>query len=179
MDPTWIDAQAKRFGNHTLTVGVLLIILGLIGILVPVVLSIITATLIGWLLILGGAFWGWHAFKHGAGTMDWIKSALLLVTGILLLVKPVTGVASIALLLSLYLFMDAFASISLADRTLIPKVRGWMFFNGIVDILLGVLFLIGWPNSSLWMVGMFIGISLLFDGWALTVIGWSIRQPKP
>ncbi len=177
MDSNWIDKQSQRFGNHTLTVGILLIVLGFIGILVPVALSVITAALIGWLLILGSAFWGWHAYKHGASSIDWIKSILLLFTGILILVRPLTGIASIAILLSLYLFMDAFASFSMADRTRIRSVHGWMIFNGIIDIILGVLFLVGWPASSLWMVGMFVGISLLFDGWALATIGWGMRKP--
>ena len=176
MNGTWIDTQVKRFGNHSLGVGVLLIILGLIGIFVPALLSIATAALAAWLLILGGVFWGWHASKHGAGFMDWIKSALLLVTGILILVKPLTGVASLALLLSLYLFMDAFASFSLAGSAIIPGGRGWMILNGVIDILLALLFIIGWPGSSLWMVGLFVGISLFFDGWALAVIGWSTRR---
>ncbi|APZ42447.1 hypothetical protein BW247_04545 [Acidihalobacter ferrooxydans] len=42
--------------------------------------------------------------------------------------------------------------------------------------LLAVLFLFNWPDSALWMVGLFVGISLLFDGWMLTAIGWSLRK---
>ena len=178
MDPTWVDKQAQRFGEHTLAIGILLIVLGFIGILVPVVVSVITAALTGWVLIAGGAFWAWHAYRHGASSIDWVKAVLLLFTGLLIVFKPLTGVASIALLLSLYLFMDAFASFSLADRTRVRSVHGWMIFNGIVDIVLGVFFLIGWPASSLWMVGTFVGISLLFDGWALAMIGWATRTPR-
>ncbi len=178
MNPNWIDAQAKRFGNHTLGVGLILMALGLIGIFVPGLLSIATAALIAWLLILGGAFWGWHAFKHGAGFIDWIKPVLLLVTGVLILIKPLTGVATLALLLSFYLLMDAFANLSLASSVPVPRARGWMFFNGIIDIVLAMLFIVGWPNSSFWMVGIFIGISLLFDGWALAMIGWAMRHSE-
>ena len=179
MNKPWIDTQAQRFGNHTLGIGILLIILGLIGIFVPALLSIATAALIAWLLILGSVFWSWHAYQHGAGAVDWIKAALLLITGILILVKPLTGVASLALLLGFYLFMDAFASFSLVNSTATTGSRNWLIFNGIIDIALAILLIFGWPNSSLWMVGMFIGISLFFDGWALAVIGWSIRHSKP
>jgi hypothetical protein len=51
-----------------------------------------------------------------------------------------------------------------------------MIFNGIIDVLLAGLFLFNWPESSLWMVGLFIGISLLFDGWALVMIGLALRK---
>ena len=51
-----------------------------------------------------------------------------------------------------------------------------MTFNGVISALLDTLFLIGWPGTSLWLVGLYVGISLLFDGWALIVIGWMLRK---
>ena len=51
-----------------------------------------------------------------------------------------------------------------------------MVFNGLTSIGLAVLILIGWPATSLWLVGLYVGINLLFDGWALVAIGWSLRQ---
>jgi uncharacterized membrane protein HdeD (DUF308 family) len=51
-----------------------------------------------------------------------------------------------------------------------------MIFNGLINIALALLFLLNWPDSALWMVGLFVGISLLFDGWVLVRIGWSMRK---
>jgi len=53
---------------------------------------------------------------------------------------------------------------------------GWMVFNGIVSLLLALLFLIGWPATSMWLVGLYISISLLFDGGALVAIGMALRK---
>jgi uncharacterized membrane protein HdeD (DUF308 family) len=39
-----------------------------------------------------------------------------------------------------------------------------------------VLFLIGGPATSLWLVGLYVGINLLFDGMALVAIGWNLRK---
>jgi uncharacterized membrane protein HdeD (DUF308 family) len=151
--------------------------LGLIGIVVPALLSIASAALLAWILLLGGIFWGWHAIKLRGGALDWFKAVLLVVTGVLILIKPLAGVASLALLMSFYLLMDAFASFSLGKYALqAGRGRGWMIFNGIIDVLLAGLFLFNWPESSLWMVGLFIGISLLFDGWALVMIGLALRK---
>jgi len=41
-----------------------------------------------------------------------------------------------------------------------------MAFNGVMSFLLATLFLIG----------LYVGISLLFDGWALIAIGWVLRK---
>jgi uncharacterized membrane protein HdeD (DUF308 family) len=59
--------------------------------------------------------------------------------------------------------------------------KGWglMTFNGVVSALLASLFLIGWPATSLWLVGLYVSISLLLDGWALVAIGWMLRKGKP
>jgi len=87
-------------------------------------------------------------------------------------------VAAVGLLLALYLLLDAFGSFALAQSIHPAKGRGWMYFNGIASILLAMLFLIGWPATSLWLVGLYVGISLLLDGWALLSIAWMSRNGK-
>lgn len=108
--------------------------------------------------------------------MDWIKPALLLIIGGLMLFYPVSGVAVLGLLLSIYLLLDAMHSLALAQSIYPAKGWGWMAFNGLISVLMASLFLIGWPATSLWLVGLYVGISLLFDGWALIAIGWMLRK---
>lgn len=172
-DPT----QLKSFGPHTLLIGILLVILGTIGIIVPGAMSFATLGFISGLAILGGALWAYHAYKaHATGFMDWFKPLILLVFGVLLLIYPIPGVASLALLLAMYLLMDAYSSFALAHSRYPDKGWGWMTFNGIMDIGLAALFLIGWPEYSMLLVGIFVAVSLIFDGWALVVIGWAMRK---
>jgi uncharacterized membrane protein HdeD (DUF308 family) len=165
-----------RFGPRSLWVGILLIIAGICGVALPAVMSAVTVAFVAGLILIAGAIWGWHSMQHATGWSDWLKPILLLVVGGLMIYQPWTGIASIALLIVAYLALDAIASFSLARGGNGKHNHSWMILNGVVDILLVILFLWGWPESSLWMVGMFIGISLVFDGWALVMIGWSLRQ---
>ncbi len=165
-----------RFGPRSLWIGILLIIAGTCGVVLPAVMSAVTVAFVASLILIAGAIWGWHSIQHATGWSDWLKPILLLVVGGLMIYQPWTGIASIALLIVTYLALDAFASFSLARGGSGKRNHSWMILNGVVDILLVTLFLWGWPESSLWMVGMFIGISLVFDGWALVMIGWSLRQ---
>ena len=82
----------------------------------------------------------------------------------------------IGLLLAVYFLFDAMASFTLAQSVHPAKGWGWMTLNGVVSALLAVLLLVGWPTMSLWLVGIFVGISLLFDGAALVAIGWMLRK---
>ncbi|HEX21814.1 MAG TPA: hypothetical protein ENH21_00105 [Chromatiales bacterium] len=167
----------KKFGPYTLVTGILLIILGFIGIAFPVLMSLATSIFITWLLLIGGIFWAIHTYTYSRkSVMEWIKPTLLLVTGGLLLFYPTFGVETVGLLLAFYLLLDAFGSFTLARSIHPAKGWGWMTFNGVISALLATLFLIGWPGTSLWLVGLYVGISLLFDGWALVVIGWTLRK---
>lgn len=176
VDKNLLEAQVHGFGRFTLIIGMLLIVLGAFGVVVPVLFSFVTATLFAWLLIISGLVWAWHGYQHGKGLIDWLKAILLLTVGVLILFQPVIGIASIALLFSAYFLLDAFVSFFLSSKTVQMGVRLWMIFNGLIDIALAVVFLLNWPDAALWMVGLFVGISLIFDGWALTMIGWSMRR---
>jgi len=63
--------------------------------------------------------------------------------------------------------------ISIANRF---KNWGWMLFNGIVSLILGGLIFMEWPESSLWVIGLFVGIDLLITGWLWVILGLSAKD---
>ena len=118
-----------------------------------------------------------HAFKYKLfGWAEWLKPLLLLVTGILMLVYPMSGVAAIGVLLVIYLILSALGSFTFAYMVRPLAGWGWMVFNGVTSLALAILFLIGWPESSILIIGLYISISLFFDGWALLYMGWMQRK---
>ncbi len=172
-----LEKQLQHFGPHSLAIGILLVILGTAGIVLPALMSLVTVGLVGGMLIGGGLLWAYHTYKSPHTTfIDWLKPDLLLLAGGLLLLFPIPGVASLALVLTFYLLLDAYGSFALAYRHHPQPGWGWMLFNGLVDVALAVLFLVGWPQTSLILVGIFVGVSLVFDGWALILIGWAARK---
>ncbi|HEB81890.1 MAG TPA: hypothetical protein ENJ11_03400 [Gammaproteobacteria bacterium] len=168
---------AGKFGKHTLITGILLLILGFVGIALPEIMSLGAVALIATLLIFGGFLWGMHTFYYSARRVaDWIKPALLLLTGALVALHPAAGIAIVGLLLSMYLFLDAFGSFAMAQDIHPARGWGWMVFNGLVSLLLALLFLVGWPQTTMWLVGIYISISLIFDGGALIAIGMAMKK---
>jgi uncharacterized membrane protein HdeD (DUF308 family) len=166
-----------KFGPYTLITGILLIVLGMAGIFLPGVMSLSTAIFIAWLFLIGGIFWAIHTYKYSPkNVMDWLKPALLLIVGCLIMLHPASGVEVVGLLLAIYLLLGAIGSFALAQSIHPAKGWGWMTLNGFTSVVLATLFLIGWPATSLWLVGLYVGISLLFDGWALVAIGLIMRK---
>lgn len=167
----------KRFRTHSIIAGILLIILGLIGIFLPTLMSFTVSLSIAWILIVGGLISGYHVIKsYHKRWLAWLKPFILLLTGILFLIYPVTGVEAIGLLIAFYFFMDAFAGFSSAFELRHLKSWTWMLFNGLLSLILALIFSIGWPFNSLWLVGLFVGISLFMDGFVVLIMGISARS---
>ncbi|MBR5185298.1 MAG: hypothetical protein IKW19_03255, partial [Akkermansia sp.] len=45
--------------------------------------------------------------------------------------------------------------------------RFWRFFNALVSLVLGVMIIWGWPESSVWLIGTLIAVEMIFSGWTL------------
>ena len=51
--------------------------------------------------------------------------------------------------------------------------RGWLVLNGVVSLLFGIYILSTWPASGLVIIGLFIGIDMIFDGWTEVMLALS------
>ena len=55
---------------------------------------------------------------------------------------------------------------------------GWGVFSGIVSFVLAIMILAQWPLSAVWMVGLLVGIGMLFNGWSLVMLGFAARPGR-
>lgn len=174
---TIADFDTSRFGSVTFWTGILLVVVGFAGIVLPEAMSIGAELFISSLMIFGAVLWGYHTYLYSRhNIIDWIKPAVLLLVAGLMIFYPLHGVAVMGMLLAVYLLMDSFGSFALAQATHPMPGWGWMAFNGVVSLVLAFLFLFGWPETSLWLVGLYVSISLLFDGFAMIFIGHTVRK---
>ncbi len=162
----------KAFSKHAKIAGIVLMLLGAVGIIFPQVMSVVIVILVAWLMLLAGLVSGFYTWKFNARSwLGWLKSGILFFMGAFLIFYPLPGVATLGLIFAIYFFVDGFSGLSFA-LNLRPN-RGWWIWlaNGILSIALGIVFLWQWPFSAGWLVGLFIGISLLFDGLSFFLMG--------
>jgi len=165
-------AFAKRFQKFSLITGILLIVVGIAGAVLPQIMSLVVTAFLGWMLITGGVLMGYLAFLgRGRSMIAFLKPVLLIITGAMFIFYPLAGMAALALLLTVYLLLDAFGGFGLAYDLYPMRGWGWMAFNGLMSFVLAMVLFIGWPVTSPLMVGLFIGVSLFFDGLALLTLG--------
>ena len=53
---------------------------------------------------------------------------------------------------------------------------GWVLFNGVVTLFLGILVYKQWPESALWFIGLYLGIDIIVNGWSYIMLALALRQ---
>ncbi|WP_295420693.1 HdeD family acid-resistance protein [Sulfurovum sp.] len=166
-----------QIGKYAKTAGVIFMILGLIGALYPVYASFATVVFVAWLMLIAGMFAGYFTYMTDRSDWaGWLKSVILIGVALYMLFSPLGGVATLGLLFSIYFFMDAFAGFTIASSTYPNKGWGIWVFNAVLSLIIAILFVIGWPFSSLYLIGLFVGFSLFFDGLALLMGGKFLKD---
>jgi uncharacterized membrane protein HdeD (DUF308 family) len=170
-------AMLEKFSKYSKIYGVIFLLIGLAGMFYPALMSVATALFYGWLLMFSAFMIGFHTWQtNKKDWLGWLKAFIFFLVGALIVFYPITGVAALGLLFAVYFLMDAFASFTLAFE-LRPSSMWWLsLLNGILSAAIGVYFIIGWPFSSLFLVGFLVGISLFFDGILLLSLGKTAKD---
>jgi uncharacterized membrane protein HdeD (DUF308 family) len=162
-------------------VGAALIVLGFVALNSLWVAGLATALAIGMLLLASGV----AEFVGAILTRSWtgfflhlLSSVLAIVVGSLILQAPVDALLTLTLLLACFLMVVGIFKIAVAVSYRFAA-WGWTVLSGAIDMILGFLIVLEWPASALWVVGLFLGISLVFHGVNWIGLGLAFRAPPP
>lgn len=172
-DPEVRDRQQTGGSGTGIVVGVLLVILGLIAIARPVYATLASTLVFGWLFIFAGIAQIVYAFgSRGAGQVIWklLLGVLYLGAGIIVLSNVFSGAIALTLILGITIFVQGAIQVFLAFAIRPARSWIWVLVSGILGIILGILIWSEWPFNAAWLIGLFVGISLLFNGiWMITL----------
>ena len=158
--------------------GIALIVLGTILLGSPVIATLATVTAIGVLILLGGAMEVVGAFwcQEWSGFFLALLSGILgVVIGLMLLGNPIQGGITLTILLASFLFVGGIfkAVAALAHRF---GGWGWLLLSGVIDVVLGVMIWRELPMSGLTIIGVLVGISLIFRGVSWLMLGFTLKR---
>ncbi len=168
-----------KLAKHSIIAGVIMAILGGLALFFPFYGSLATVAFVAWLMIFGGFAAGYATYKSNKGDwLGWLKTFILIVTGLLMIFYPAVGIQAVGLMLAIYFLLDTFAGFALGAS--MRPAKGWWLWslNGFFSLVLAVIFLTSWTSikETAWLIGIFVGISLLFDGFMLIFMGNSIKK---
>jgi uncharacterized membrane protein HdeD (DUF308 family) len=160
--------------------GIAMVILGTVATswACTVRLSIATTWLLGFLLLASGvaevlnAFW---AGRWSGMLLHLLIGVLYTVTGIIIIDQPAEAAISLTLAIALFLIVSGIFRMvfSISERF---TGWGWVLLNGAVSLLAGMLIYKQWPASGLWVIGLYVGIDLLLNGWAWIMLAVGLRR---
>ena len=170
--------RARKHWWMFMLLGVLLVLGGIAAITYPCVSSVGAVMVLGIILIVSGVFTIIGAFWAG----KWSALFLQLLVGILYVMvgmavrdSPLESTALVTM------FVAAFFIVVGAFRIIVSVVErfpqwGWALINGVVTLLVGLIIYDSFPLSALWVIGLLVGIELLFNGWTWIMLSLVIRQ---
>lgn len=170
-------ADTGSAGKSMTLLGVITIILGILAILAPSFTGFSIAILLGVLVLVGGVFrlfWAFRAGSFGKGLLGVALGVLTIIAGIILLAHPILLSGVLTIMLAIYFIVDGIAELAAGLSASGAGSRGWLILGGIVSILLGVLLWIQFPFSGIWALGILFGIKLFFIGMIMVVGGRAV-----
>jgi uncharacterized membrane protein HdeD (DUF308 family) len=161
-----------------LLLGVSLIVIGSICIADPLIGSIASVLFLGFLLLAGGitqvvsAFW---AGRWSGMLFHVLIGVLYGVVGYMIIDAPGISLAVLTKFIAIFLIVGGVFRIVGA---LVTRFHdwGWVLLNGAITLFLGLIVNRQLPEASLWVIGLFIGIEMIFNGWAWVMLSLGLRR---
>jgi uncharacterized membrane protein HdeD (DUF308 family) len=177
VDVLWDLESLRRGWAWFVALGTILAIVGSFALASQMIASLVTTVVIGWLLLFAGiveilgAVW---IGRLGGVFLHMTSGALLTLLGALFMREPVDAGLALAMLLAGYLVIGAILRVT-AAATYQYTGWGWGMVSGSLELVLGMIIWLAWPAGGLWMLGLFVGISLIFRGLSWIGLGLAVR----
>jgi uncharacterized membrane protein HdeD (DUF308 family) len=161
-----------------LAFGIVLSLLGIAAVVRSVAATVASMLFFGWLLVIASLIEFVNAFMVGkwSGFFLHLLIAILCgITGVVFLKSPGISAGAATLVMSIFLLVGGLYQLVVALWTHLPGY-GWHALNGVIATILGGLLLAQWPISGLFAIGLFVGIDLIFHGWAWIALALNLRE---
>ena len=89
---------------------------------------------------------------------------------------PIAGVLTLTMILAAFFVVEGIFKIVMAIQMRSMPNWGWMFISGLIALVLGGLIWVGWPATAAWVIGLLVGIDLIFGGWAMMFISLAVKN---
>ena len=175
-----ISGAVTKDRKRLMWFGILSVILGLIGMYMSVAMTMASILILGIFVIVVGVLYIIEAFSapEWVGKIfDLIVAFLYIVIGILIVMYPAASAAWFTLFLAGFFMIVGVIRIITG---LMSKEEvsgwGWRVFSGVLSLVLGIMIVSEWPETGLWVIGLFLSIELIMQGINAIVLSRAIKK---
>jgi uncharacterized membrane protein HdeD (DUF308 family) len=176
---------APAFGELTknwgwlLVLGIVFIIFGTIGLGMLFALTMASVLFIGVLMLIGGGVQFVDAFKcKGWKGVVWhvLMAILYVLAGIVVIADPILASSVITLILAGAITGAGIVRLIMALQHRDSKGWGWALASGVISIVLGIMIFAKWPYSGFWIIGLFVAIEMIVNGWSYIFLALAAKN---
>ena len=169
----------KRASGWSIAFGILMILAGMIAICAPLIAGVVIVYIVAWTAIFNGGaqlVYGFRTQSGGRLVLEILLGLLYIVAGIFILLHPGGGLLALTLIIACFLLVYGVFALVLAFQMRPHPGWGWMLFDAIVTVLVGILIWAHWPINSEWVVGTLVGISFIVSGVSRLMLSLTVRR---
>ena len=170
--------NARKLWWVFLVLGILLSVGGVVALAYPFFSSMAAVLVLGAILIVCGVFTIVGAFWAG----KWSSLILQLLVGLLYIMvgmairdAPADSVAMLTWFTAAFFIVAGIFRIVVSLMERFPQ-WGWVFLNGVVTLVAGLIIYDTFPASALWLIGLLLGLDLLMNGWSWVMLAMFLRK---
>jgi uncharacterized membrane protein HdeD (DUF308 family) len=174
-----LEKLTKRVSGFSIVLSILLIVCGFLAILLPIEMSFGVVIVIAWLLMIGGVLQFINAIRgRTAGNRVWtaIIAVIYFIMGLFLRLNLGIGVVALTMALIGFFVAQGVIDIVVYFRTRNNGASGWLLFEGVITLILGLMIWRHWPSGSLWVIGTLVGINMIMTGTTRLMLALAVRR---
>lgn len=147
-------------------IGIILSVLGALAIAGAFFTTMLTIILFGVFLTCAGLIQLTYSLMLGPNRVLGRSSGIVyLIVGLIMLIAPVGSAIGLTFVFTVFFLVAGFIRLvyALTARKM-GSPSGWYFSGAALNLGLAILVLAGLPETGTWVIGLFLGIELLFAG---------------
>ena len=174
-----LQQKLNKASKWLLIIGLLLVVLGIAAIVYPDSFGKFSSSVIGVFLVIGGfmrMMFAGVSPNFGSMLLKWLFALLMVIAGVYIVANPDMGLKALTLVMGVYFLVDGVTTVFYSFSLRSFGSGSYLMLNGILGIVIGVLIFSKWPESSMYAVGIYVGVKLIIDGGALAITGYILRK---
>jgi len=158
---------------------IVMMVFGLLALAYTVAATVVSVLFIGILMVAAGIaqlLQAWRLKEWRSFLLWTIAGLAYTVAGAIALYDPLVGAAVLTLFLGAFLIASGALRLWVWLQHRSQQGWQWLAFSGVITLVAGLLVAMSWPGSSLWVLGLLLGIDLWFQGLSVLMVGLALRR---
>lgn len=152
--------------------GVVFITAGMLAAIFPAITALNIELIVGAIILVTGIFQLFMTLKSHIHMWSMVSALLSIGIGVLILSKPLPILLAFVTLLAIFMTLEGILELALSFQFRPARNWAWMFFSGIITLVLALMLWIGFPYFDVFYLGWVIAINLILYGISLLMLVW-------